>query len=86
MILMQINYNIELFSVRLQNANDILAFIFKDNVTMGVTNKTNYSLKDLKPNTNYAVQIQYVTSHGDSIRSDSTIFRTDDECKIRLRK
>ena len=48
---------------------------------MHVTKETHFSLKDLKANTNYAVQIQYVTSHGDSIRSDPTVFRTDDECR-----
>jgi DUF971 family protein len=58
----------------------------KDNVAIGVTNKRNYRLKDLKPNRNYSVQIQYITFHGDSIRSDSTTFHTDDECKIRAIK
>jgi hypothetical protein len=55
-------------------------------VTIHVTKKTNYCLKDLKPNTNYSVQIQYITFHGDSIRSDPTVFRTDDECKLKLKK
>jgi hypothetical protein len=50
-------------------------------VPIGVTNKTNYCLKDLQANKKYNVQIQYITPHGDSIRSDSTIFHTDDECK-----
>jgi hypothetical protein len=54
-----------------------------DNVPIGVTNQTNYCLNNLKKNTNYSVQIQYVTFHGDSIRSDPMIFRTDDECKLR---
>ncbi len=52
-------------------------------MTIHVTKKTNYCLKDLKPNTNYSVQIQYITFHGDSIRSDPTVFRTDDECKLK---
>jgi len=57
--------------------------LFKDNLTIGITNKTKYCLKGLKPNTNYNVQIQYITFHGDSIRSDPTLFRTDDECKLK---
>lgn len=52
-----------------------------DNVAADVTNRTHFSLKDLQANTSYSVQIQYVTSHGDSVRSDPTVFRTDDECK-----
>lgn len=35
---------------------------------------------------NYSVQIQYITFHGDSIRSDPTIFRTDDECKFQIKQ
>ena len=54
----------------------------QDNAAINVTNRTQFALKDLKPNTIYHVQIQYVTSHGDSIRSDPTNFRTDDECKF----
>lgn len=54
---------------------------FKDNTAIGVTDRTQFVLKDLNANTSYSVQIQYVTSHGDSVRSDATIFRTDDECK-----
>ena len=48
---------------------------------MSVTKETHFSLKNLTANTNYTVQIQYVTSHGDGTRSDPTVFRTDEECK-----
>ncbi|CAF1028224.1 unnamed protein product [Adineta steineri] len=53
--------------------------IILNNQSIGVTNTTNYSLKDLQPNTNYNVQIQYITPQGENIRSDPTIFHTDDE-------
>mgnify|MGYP002377969249 CR=1 FL=1 len=52
-----------------------------DDIAIGTTNRTSYSLKDLSPNTNYNLQIQCVTCHGDSQRSDVVQFRTDDECK-----
>ncbi|CAF4112578.1 unnamed protein product [Adineta steineri] len=53
--------------------------IILNNQSIGTTNTTNYSLKDLQPNTNYNVQIQYITPQGENIRSDPTIFHTDDE-------
>ncbi|CAF1591800.1 unnamed protein product [Rotaria sp. Silwood1] len=59
--------------------NEFQYRIILDDIPIAVTNNTNYCLKNLKANTNYSVQIQYVTSHGDSILSDPTIFRTDEE-------
>ena len=48
---------------------------------MLITNETHYSLVALRPNTIYHVKIQYVNDQGDSVPSDPTAFRTDDECK-----
>jgi hypothetical protein len=59
--------------------DDISIFVFQDNQSIDITKKTNYTLKDLKANTSYTVQIQYITSHGEGARSDPITFRTDDE-------
>lgn len=64
-------------------SNKFCTIFYLDNENIGVVNKTKYILQDLKPNTSYNLQIQYITFHGDSVRSDSIIFRTDDECKFK---
>ncbi|CAF1204358.1 unnamed protein product [Rotaria sordida] len=51
----------------------------KDDVPIIKTNKTNYSINNLKSNTIYNVKIQYITTQGESIPSDPTVFQTDDE-------
>ncbi|CAF3403831.1 unnamed protein product, partial [Rotaria sp. Silwood2] len=59
--------------------NEFQYRIILDDIPIAVTNNANYCLKNLKANTNYSVQVQYVTSHGDSIPSDPTLFHTDEE-------
>jgi hypothetical protein len=59
--------------------------IITDDIPITITNQTNYSLMNLKPNTDYHVKIQYVTEQGESVFSDSTIFHTDDECKMNIK-
>ena len=59
---------------------------FKDDVPIAVTSGKNYCLKNLRPNTSYNIQIQYLTCHGDSVRSDPVVFHTDEECKQIWRK
>ncbi|CAF2125401.1 unnamed protein product [Rotaria magnacalcarata] len=59
--------------------SDLQYRVILDDVPIAVTNGTNYCLKNLKPNTSYNIQIQYLTCHGDSIRSDPVVFHTDEE-------
>ncbi|UJR32015.1 hypothetical protein I4U23_019485 [Adineta vaga] len=60
--------------------NEELQFrIILNDQVVGQTDKTNYQLKDLQPNTSYYLQIQYITPQGENVRSDPVVFRTDDE-------
>lgn len=57
--------------------NDLLV----DDVPVIITAQNHYSFVALKPNTIYHVKIQFITEQGDSLPSESTVFRTDDERK-----
>jgi hypothetical protein len=70
---------------RIQRLAIYIVVLFTDDQPIGETNTTNYSLKDLKSNTIYKIQIQYVTPQGDSVLSNPTILHTDDECKLRMK-
>jgi hypothetical protein len=41
-------------------------------------------MDNLKSNSSYNVQIQYIILQGESVLSDPTFFHTDDECKLLL--
>ncbi|CAF4743241.1 unnamed protein product [Rotaria socialis] len=62
-----------------EDDTDLQYRVILDDVPFTITNKTNYSINDLKPNSNYNVKIQFITSQGESIPSDATPFHTDDE-------
>ncbi|CAF3561895.1 unnamed protein product [Rotaria sp. Silwood1] len=65
--------------ISIEDDKEIQYRIILDDVSITKTNKTNYSINNLKSNTNYNVKIQYVTTLGESIPSDPTIFQTEDE-------
>ncbi|CAF3077821.1 unnamed protein product [Rotaria sp. Silwood2] len=63
----------------IEDENEIQYRIILDDVPITKTHETNYSINNLKSNTSYHVKIQYITTQGESIPSDPTIFQTDDE-------
>jgi len=78
-------YNIVLYSVKSFSffKFDILIRIISDDIPIAITNNTNYSLNNLRSNTNYNLKIQYITEQGESRLSDPTVFHTEDECKLK---
>lgn len=78
-------YNIVLSSVKIPFFFKFKFYIWiQDDIPITITNKTNYSLDNLKSNTFYNVKIQCITEQGESKFSNPTIFRTNDDCKLKI--
>lgn len=54
-----------------------------DETVVGLTRDRFYVIRDLKPATDYNLQIQYVTAFGDGLCSEPLTFRTEEERKTR---
>ena len=81
---MRKNCSTVLFSVRSRRLSTrYIALLLRpaDDRTITSTTNTTHVITDLKPNTNYIVQIEYFTTTSESARSDPVHFRTDDERK-----
>ncbi|CAF0747156.1 unnamed protein product [Didymodactylos carnosus] len=59
--------------------SDVQFRVFLDNIPIKNTPKTNCCIADLKPNSNYTIQLQYIMPWGESALSEPVKFKTEDE-------